>query len=765
MAKVGTAKSEARDKTGAMTGELVGAGRGEGRIRHPGAWLEWLMLVGYAAATAIAVGCALGIVVALTASAAMAAPAANGAEATRSALQAADGRIVPTALAGLPRVSGVEDAGGAGLLLATEQGLVVAPVQATSTRMKVTGSTVRSVVTQRFTNPSETALEGVFVFPLPDDGAVDHVRMRVGERSIEGRIEERGQAREHYERAKAQGRQSSLVEQQRPNLFTARVANIAPWSTIEVSIEYQQTLALRDGAWRLRIPALFDPRQDGVEAAGIGALPTPATAMPPAVSLVVDIDPGMPISRPVSGSHEVLVIEDRAAGEAGLATTGAEAPQRYQVRLKPGHAMPERDFELEWQPLAGHAPAAMLPMEKHGDNWYAMLMLTPPASLASPIEQAPREIQFVVDASASMAGAPLEQAKAALRFGLERLNAGDRFNLLRFGDRHQALFDEPRAYDARSARQARAWIAELDAGGGAGDHGAIERAFAAPVREGVDHQIVFVGDGGVDREDDLLQAIDAGTGARRLFTVGVGPASNTWFMGKAAEAGRGTFTRIARLGEVERRMAELFTKLGRPLVTGIQIAFDGAQPLDPLPTAHELHAGEPLIVRARFARRPAGATVSGWLGDTRWEGRVNARVTEDTGLHVLWARHRIEALQDQLRFANDSDAEQALLRDEIRELGLAHHLVTPYTSLVAIDQAPARQVVSSQSRGAQATARASAGWEHIASLAPGQMARLAAAGREIAIGLGILLFALGMLRIGSARQPRPAHPAKEPPVA
>src|SRR5690606_1796879 len=168
---IGMAQRETRESTGSMAGEMLGTGEAEGRIGHPGAWLEWLMLVGYAAATAIAIGCALAILVALTASAAMAAPTTIDSEATRSALQAAEGRIVPTALAGLPRVAGIEQAEGSGLLLATGEGLVVAPVQATSTRMKVTGSTVRSVVTQRFTNPSEASLEGVFVFPLPDDGA------------------------------------------------------------------------------------------------------------------------------------------------------------------------------------------------------------------------------------------------------------------------------------------------------------------------------------------------------------------------------------------------------------------------------------------------------------------------------------------------------------------------------------------------------------------------------------------------------------------
>lgn len=745
---MGMPKAEGQDTTGmagTMTGELLGAGESEGRVRHPGAWLEWLMLVGYAAATAIAIGCALGIVVALTASAAMASPAAGGAEGPRSASRGVDSQSL---LADLPRIMQLDEAEGAGLLLDTSTGLVVAPVQATSARMKVTGSAVRGTVTQRFTNPSDDWLEGVFVFPLPDDGAVDHVRMRVGDRAIEGRIVERGEAREHYERAKAQGRQSSLVEQQRPNLFTTRVANIAPWSTIEISIEYQQALALRDGAWRLRFPALFMPRQAIGDAADISALQRPTT--PPAVSMLVDIDAGMPISRPVSGSHEVLVIEDRAIGDPASASE-SETGDRYQVTLKPGQALPERDFELEWQPLAGHSPAAMLPIEKHGDNWYAMLMLNPPASLASPVAPAPREIAFVVDTSASMAGAPLEQARAALRFGLERLRAGDRFNLLGFGDRHQALFDEPRAYNASTARQARAWIARLAAGGDSRNLSALEQAFATPLRDGVDHLVVFISDGDIDQEDELLQVIDAGTGAQRLFTVGVGTASNSWVMGKAAEAGRGTFARIARTGEVERRMAALFAKLGRPLVTGIEIAFDGAQPLDPLPSTHELHAGEPLIVRARFARRPAGATVAGWLGDTRWEGRASARVTEGTGLHVLWARNRIESLQDRLRFAGGSDTEQERLRDEIRALGMAHHLVTPYTSLVAIDQAPVREAMSSHPRAAPEQTRPSAGWEHIAALAPGQMAKAAAAGREIAIGLGILLLALGLLSIGAIR--------------
>lgn len=745
---------EGQGATRAIGGDLLGPGeRTEARPRHPGAWLEWLMLIGYAAATAIAIGCALGIVVALTASAAMAAPAmATVPDVPGATLQRPGWRDGA-------RLVDIATADSTGLLLDTSDGLVVAPVQTATAHMRVTGSAVRGTVTQRFTNPTDQSLEGVFVFPLPRDGAVDHVRMRVGDRTIEGRIEERTHARERYERAKAQGRQGSLVEQQRPDLFTTRIANIAPWSTVEVSIEYQQTLALRDGAWRLRFPALFTPRHGQGEAGQAQQLPVAATR--PSVSMLVDIDAGLPISRPVSDSHEVLVIEERTDAASGSAGSAGEGARRYQVTLRPGHGQPERDFELEWQPQAGHVPAAALPLEKHGSEWYAMLMLTPPVALAGPVVPGPREVLFVVDTSRSMSGAALQQARAALRMALAQLRPGDRFNLVRSDarqpDGYQSFFEAPRPYDERTARRARVWASELEADGAGTAAAALAHALSAPLRDDIEQRVIFISDGRLDNEDELLQIVAERSQSRRLFTVGVGPASNSWLLGKAAEAGRGTFTRISQVAEVERRIDTLFAKLGRPLATGLEIAFEGAQPLDPLPARHELHAGEPLIVRARFSRKPSGATVSGWLGDRHWEGRASAHVTSATGLHVLWARDRIEALSDRLRFADGSRAEREILRDDIRALGLAHHLVTPFTSLVAIDQAPPARAVPAAS--GRTTPRA--GWDHMASLAPDRLPRIVALSRELAVALGILLLAFLLLRVGAAHTR--GAPAEEAP--
>ena len=152
-----------------------------------------------------------------------------------------------------------------------------APVLKTEVDIRITGVAVRTVVRQAFTNPARDWAEGVYVFPLPEDAAVDHMRMRVGDRSIEGVIQERGEAKKAYEQAKQQGRRASLVEQERPNIFTTSVANIPPGAAVSVEIEYQHVLAFDQGQLRLRFPMVVGPRY-------IPGAPLPPEWLPPAAA-------------------------------------------------------------------------------------------------------------------------------------------------------------------------------------------------------------------------------------------------------------------------------------------------------------------------------------------------------------------------------------------------------------------------------------------------------------------------------------------------
>ena len=106
----------------------------------------------------------------------------------------------------------------------------------------------------------EDWLEGVYVFPLPETAAVDQLRMKVGERIIEGQIKERAEAKRRYEQAKQEGKRTSLVEQERSNLFTTSVANIGPGERITVEIEYQETVRYENGQFLLRFPMAVGQR-------------------------------------------------------------------------------------------------------------------------------------------------------------------------------------------------------------------------------------------------------------------------------------------------------------------------------------------------------------------------------------------------------------------------------------------------------------------------------------------------------------------------
>jgi Ca-activated chloride channel family protein len=692
-------------------------------------WREWLAFAGSVIATAVFVSVVLGALVLLVS--------------TQANAQ------VPERL---PAVTSVGTADRAALLFRTTQGLKAAPLQHSDVHIEITGPVARTTVVQKFENPGSSWLEGVYVFPLPDDGAVDHLQMQVGERLVEGRIRERAAAHAEYREAAAAGKGASLVEQQRPNLFTARVANIAPGAHITIRIEYQQTIAMKDGSWRLRLPTVVGPRYDPAnEIVGPGALPVlvhplQGTRRANALTIGARLDAGVPVTAPSSTTHPIRVT--------------SPAPHLHEIALD-ATEVADRDFELEWSPRPGSTPAGAFRLERHGELHYGQLVLAPPLDGGSARVHIARETTFVIDTSGSMAGDSFRQAVRALRHGIAQLRPGDRFNLIRFSGRHDSLYAVPQPFDERRRAEALAWIDTLRAEGGTEMRGAIEQALAAPAIPGMVSQVVFMTDGAVGYEAEMLALIERRLGpSRRFFTVGIGSAPNGWFMRKAAEAGRGSYTFIGRVADVERRMGELYAKLARPMLTGLQLRFDGAQPLDPVALPGELYAGEPIVLQARFAAAPTAVTVSGEAAGIRWESRVPVSFTEGSGLHAAWARARIEALGDELARSGADAGEAQALRTRIRDLGLAHHLVTAYTSLVAVDVTPARPP-DTPLHGTTVPTHLPAGWELEGVFGQGELAQ-GATPATLQIVTGLLLLALALLPRLRGRLPGLRTSARRP---
>jgi Ca-activated chloride channel family protein len=580
------------------------------------------------------------------------------------------------------------------LLLKMQAGLVTATRTNTAVTMHISGLVARVSVRQEFHNQGDEWTEGVYVFPLPDEAAVDRMRLHIGERFIEGEIREKEQARKDYEQARSEGRKASLVEQERPNLFTTSVANIAPGERVVVEIEYLEDLRYDGGTFTIRFPITLTPRY-------IPGSPVPdregsgwsedttrvndaSRITPPHVtgseehriSLEALIDAGMPLEIVASRYHPVDVSEDNG---------------RYTVTLSDDAVPLDHDFELVWRPVPSAAPRAMLFSETIAGQPHYLLMVVPPDTANEVPVSMPRELIFVVDTSGSMHGASIAQAKQALGRALDGLAAGDRFNIIDFNSSTRALYHQGVPADAANIAHARRFVERLEANGGTEMLPALGLALDAAGSAAWLRQVVFITDGSVGNEEELYSMIESRLGNARLFTVGIGSAPNSWFMRKAAELGRGSFVVISALHEVGEQMDRLFGKLANPQVTDINVGWPGGAVTESYPDiVPDLYVGEPVTVRARASTafqpgsivRVSGNSVAGaWARELTLDSDA-----EHPGIGALWARAKIAALHDQERRGGDA----AALQKAVVDTAIGHHLVSKYTSLIAVDKTPVR---------------------------------------------------------------------------
>ena len=604
-----------------------------------------------------------------------------------------------------------------GLLLRGSDGLRAAPTLATDVEIEVNGLIGRTRVSQRFHNPTSDWVEAVYVFPLPENAAVDSMRMKIGERIIEGQIQERAKARATFEKAKSEGRKTSLVEQERPNIFTTSVANIGPGEEVEVVLSYQGELRYDQGRFSLRFPMVVGPRYipgpSNVEEFSESGWAENGVEVPDADRITP------PISDPADGRTQNVTIRVRIdAGFRLVDVESATHPVRvrakrkdvFEVELAGGAVPADSDFVLRWRPVVGKAPGAALFYEQWGGERYALLMVLPPDPELAGTRRLSKETIFVIDTSGSMGGTSIRQARAALTHALRRMNPNDAFNVIRFDSTVERLHDGARPVSPSAIRDAVDWVSGLEARGGTEMLPALKAALAHGEERRAVRQIIFITDGAVGNESALLTVIKKDLGRSRLYTVGIGSAPNSHFMSKAAEFGRGTFTYIATPEEVAARMGELFAKLDSPVLHDLAIEW-GAPGVEAWPRRiPDVYRGEPVLIAARL---PAGVVgiggaagvigagaIAGQLRNagglrnvvlTGRRGHEDLRIELDVsggsnhiGVARLWARRKITSLMDSLR----EGAEVARVSSEVAGLGILHHLVTRWTSLVAVDVTP-----------------------------------------------------------------------------
>jgi Ca-activated chloride channel family protein len=590
----------------------------------------------------------------------------------------------------MPPATGPEyETPGCGAMLVEREGKKnPLPLKHTDVKAKVSGYIATVEVTQQFQNPYSEKIEAVYVLPLPQNAAVNEFIMVIGQRRIRGIIRERQEAEQIYKEARRQGYVASLLTQERPNIFTQKVANIEPKKQIDVHIKYFNTLAYADGWYEFLFPMVVGPRfnppgrTDGVGAvgrghAGLSGQQTEVQYLKPRersghdISLAVDIDAGVKIEEVTCTSHVTRKTTD--------------GKEKLHVQLSELDSVPNKDFVLRFK-VAGDAIKSALVTHRDGQDGFFTLMLYPPDDLRR-LQRAPMEMVFVLDCSGSMRGRPIAKAKDAVKRALCKLEPDDTFQVIRFSQSASQFGSDPVPATRENVQKALQYVDSLGGSGGTMMIEGIKAALDFPHDPRRLRLVSFMTDGYIGNEVEILSAIHDRLGASRIFSFGVGSSVNRYLLDGMAKLGKGAVAYIGLQDSGAEAVDRFYDCISHPALTDVQIDWGTLDVANVYPQRiPDLFVGRPIILTGRFqGRDDTTIRVRGRCGAHERELRIPAAFDDAAthpGLACVWARKRIEELATQA--VRDQDAD---VTHEIKQVALRYSLMSDYTAFVAVDSA------------------------------------------------------------------------------
>jgi Ca-activated chloride channel family protein len=589
----------------------------------------------------------------------------------------------------------------AGLYVQTPDSPQIAfPLKHTEVSAQVAGNLSRVEVTQTFENPFTTTLEAVYIFPLPDEAAVDEMFIKIGSRTIKGQIKQREEAQQIYQQAKQQGRTAGLLEQERDNIFTQSLANIQPGEQIHVIIRYSASLQFEGGNYEFVFPMVVGPRYIpgtpiGENAMGSGSAPGPmsqnqdtdlvpdaarlnAPILPTGtrsghdINMTVEIDAGVNIQGVRSPSHQLHI---------------AQYGQRVRVGLVGNDTIPNKDFILRYQVASETTQSTVLSQQHDQGGHFALYLI--PAIEYTPEKIVPKDVVFLIDTSGSQMGHPLRQCQALMHRFILGLNPNDTFSIINFANTTQQLSPVPLPNTPQNQSRAIAYINQLTAGGGTEMLSGIQTVLNFPVTDpGRLRTIVLLTDGYIGNENQILAEVQRHLKpGNRLYSFGAGSSVNRFLLNRIAELGRG-ICRVIRHDEAPDETVErFFRQINNPVLANIQVTWEGKgeSPVIYPAIAPDLFAEQPLVLFGRKVDAVSGTLqVSGIAaGGVRYQQRfeVDFQPGGNPAVAQLWGRARIKALMNQMVSGERKSGVEA-----VTQTAIAYQLLCQYTAFVAVSE-------------------------------------------------------------------------------
>lgn len=561
------------------------------------------------------------------------------------------------------------------------------PLKGTRVDIAVSGVIADVSVVQTYSNEGSRPINATYVFPASTRAAVYSMRMKIGDQLIYAKIKEREQAKQEFEEAKKEGKSASLLEENRPNVFSMSLANIMPRDEIEIELRYTELLIPTDGVYEVVYPNVVGPRY---ASAGNDGKPVAAPylrkGVAPTSSLHIRtrIAAGMPIRELRSMSHEI--------------SPEWHGPTVVELTLdEPNAFHGNRDFILNYRLTGDQMTSGLLLFQSADENFFLYMAQPPERIVETDIPS--REYVFVVDVSGSMEGFPINTAKHLLTDLIGNLRPKDFFNVVLFSGDSTLLSPHALAANQENITLALDLLTQQRGSGGTELLSALQQAMNMPASQDASRSIVVITDGYISAESDVFDYIRGNLGNANIFSFGIGSSVNRYLVEGIAKAGMGEPFIVTSEAEAESTAVRFREYIQSPVLTDVSVHAVGFEVYDVQPgSLPDLFARRPVIVFGKWRGDIAGTfELSGRTGHGKYSQSLDvSSVQADEGnraLRYLWARSKIGELSDY----GSRNVSETRVR-EITELGLRYNLLTPYTSFIAIREkivnpnAPAQDV-------------------------------------------------------------------------
>lgn len=553
------------------------------------------------------------------------------------------------------------------------------PLKSTEVKATIAGVIADVCVTQTYANAGDKPLEATYIFPGSTRAAVYGMQMTIGERVLKAQVQAREEARRIYEQAKTEGKSTSLLEQQRPNVFQMNVANIMPGDTVKVELRYTELLVPEAGEYQFVYPTVVGPRYSNKPE--VGAVETdkwianpylPKGAVSPSTfHISVDVIAGMPL-QDLRCETPGVTPEFRDASHAFLTLNGSDAQPN------------NKDFILKYRLADSRIESGLLLSKGEQENFFLLTVQPPKRSTA--VVLPPRDYVFVVDVSGSMRGFPLNTAKTLLKQLLSTLQPNDSFNVLLFSGGSRMLAPSPLVASPENLANALQMIEQEQGGGGTELLPALQQALATPNERNAARSIVVVTDGYVGCETEAFDLIRNNLNRANLFAFGIGSSVNRFLIEGMARSGEGEPFIITHPDQAEAQVRKFREYISAPLLAHVAVDFNGFEVYDVEPVSiPDTLADRPTVVFGKWKGAAQGTiTLRGQSGGGEYVQQfpvAASRPLEGTNaLAYLWARNRIATLADYIQLERSDERVK-----QVTNLGLTYNLLTAYTSFVAVD--------------------------------------------------------------------------------